>query len=52
MSHYIKRCKICRKVISQCRCMSCNKVELFDICDECKKKEEIKKESENNIRTI
>jgi hypothetical protein len=38
MGHFIKYCSVCKKIIAQCRCMSCDKVKLYDICDECKKK--------------
>lgn len=37
MSHFVKYCSECNKVISQCRCMDCRKTVLYDICDECKK---------------
>lgn len=52
MSHYIKKCKICKKVISQCRCMSCNKTEIFDICNECKKIEDIKTGTGNDRKSV
>ena len=44
MSHFIKYCKGCNKVMEQCRCMACNKEILYGLCDDCKKtiQEEIK----------
>lgn len=34
--HYIEKCKKCGKVISQCRCMSCDKTIIVkDLCNEC-----------------
>lgn len=43
MSHFIKKCKICLKTITQCRCPDKNKTVEWDICEECKNKD--KKES-------
>ena len=34
--HFVKKCKYCRVVIVQCRCMG-PKVEEIGICDACKK---------------
>lgn len=36
MTHYIEYCSKCQKVISQCRCASCNKETRYGICDDCK----------------
>jgi hypothetical protein len=33
--HFIEKCKVCKKVIAQCRCPSENKEERWSICDEC-----------------
>lgn len=38
--HFIKRCSVCDKVISQCRCMDKNKLVVYDTCDECKGKKD------------
>lgn len=38
MSHFKKVCEICKKVITQCRCLSKNKEIIYEICDECKNK--------------
>lgn len=42
--HYIEKCKECGKVISRCRCMSCEKTIIIkELCNECiNKKEELK----------
>lgn len=37
MSHQITNCKVCKKIISQCRCACCNKTQKYEVCDECKK---------------
>ena len=34
--HFIEKCKQCNTVISQCRCMDCNKIKLFSVCEKCK----------------
>ncbi|MCK9371449.1 hypothetical protein M0R04_16155 [Candidatus Dojkabacteria bacterium] len=34
--HKIIICEKCLKIIGQCRCMKCDKVIEYDICDECK----------------
>ena len=34
--HFIERCRYCDKVISQCRCMSTDKMLKLGICDGCK----------------
>ena len=36
--HYMVKCNLCDKVISQCRCMAENKEVKYEICDECKDK--------------
>lgn len=35
MSHYIRNCHVCRKVIGQCRCPSKDKQQQWGLCDEC-----------------
>jgi hypothetical protein len=35
--HYTEKCAVCQTVISQCRCMSHNKVTRYGLCDSCKK---------------
>jgi len=35
MKHFIKLCKICGEVISQCRCISKDKVKFYGICKKC-----------------
>jgi len=35
MGHFIKKCRLCSVVISQCRCPSLDKQLLFGICQEC-----------------
>ena len=36
-NHFIKKCKECNIVISQCRCMASYKVVIWDICQKCTK---------------
>jgi hypothetical protein len=36
--HFIKYCLTCQNVISQCRCMACDKTVLFGVCDKCNEK--------------
>lgn len=36
MSHFKKICKKCNTVIAQCRCMDCNKVIEYGVCEKCK----------------
>jgi len=38
MNHILKICSTCGALIQQCRCLSCNKETVKDICDKCKKK--------------
>lgn len=33
--HYIERCKFCNKVMSQCRCIDCNKQVIYSVCTRC-----------------
>ena len=40
--HFIKYCKVCGRVISQCRCMARDKETLYGICEECESKQEVK----------
>ena len=35
MSHFITLCSECGKVISQCRCMSCDKIKNYEVCEDC-----------------
>jgi len=44
MSHFIKKCKECDKIISQCRCMDKNKEVRYSICNNCTHKDCISKE--------
>ena len=37
-NHYIKKCKECGTVVSQCRCYDKNKPIILVICDKCKEK--------------
>lgn len=48
MSHYIEICTECGTVISQCRCMTCNKTKKKGICPKCLKKQN--QEKDKNIR--
>ena len=34
-SHYIKKCKVCEKVVEQCRCMDKNKTTTLVVCEDC-----------------
>jgi hypothetical protein len=36
VSHFKLVCKVCGKVIAQCRCMDCNKEVKKGVCDDCK----------------
>jgi hypothetical protein len=38
MGHFKEICKMCGTIISQCRCMDCNKEVTYNICDACKQK--------------
>lgn len=40
MAHFIKICKECGKVISHCRCPSQHKTKTYEVCDECKSKDD------------
>ncbi len=35
--HFIEKCKICKIVISQCRCMATDKSERWSVCLKCSK---------------
>jgi len=35
MSHFIKKCKVCLTVMSQCRCMDCGKKVEWGVCEVC-----------------
>jgi RecJ-like exonuclease len=39
MSHFIEKCPKCNGIVSQCRCMSCDKVQRVskEPCENCKK---------------
>ncbi len=37
MSHFIKLCKECGKIISQCRCPSKDKTKIYSVCEDCKR---------------
>jgi hypothetical protein len=52
--HKIVICDKCLKIIAQCRCMKCNKAIVYDICDECKLKEEDVQNANKNqiLRTL
>ena len=39
-NHFIERCKKCNTVISQCRCMSQEKTQVFGVCKKCKELQE------------
>jgi len=34
--HFIKYCKVCGKVMKQCRCPAKDKTIYYGVCDECK----------------
>lgn len=34
-NHYVEKCKVCLKVMSQCRCPSTVKATRWGICKEC-----------------
>jgi len=38
--HFVLKCKKCKKVIAQCRCMDCNKTIKWGYCQECQDKSE------------
>ena len=37
--HFKKFCSVCGKIIAQCRCMTKDKTILYDVCEDCKKKQ-------------
>ena len=45
MTHFIEICKVCGRIISQCRCMSCDKVKKEGICDKCKEADSTRQET-------
>ena len=47
MSHYIAKCKECKTVISQCRCMDHNKLTEWVVCDNCQKGTKKKRKKKN-----
>ena len=47
--HFIKYCTECNKIMTQCRCMACDKTVLFGVCDECKQKQNEASNSNPNI---
>lgn len=50
MSHFKVICEKCGTVISQCRCMSCDKTTTYEICDKCKKQEQNPSPQSNNAQ--
>ena len=48
MSHFIKYCSCCKKVMSQCRCPSPDKEVQYGVCEQCLALQK-KKEDENNF---
>ena len=36
-NHYIKKCRVCDKIITQCRCPAKDKKVILTVCDECLK---------------
>lgn len=36
--HFIEKCKVCGKVIKQCRCMDPSKSIVLNVCEKCKEK--------------
>ena len=46
MEHFKMVCKICNKVMAQCRCMDCNKTIKYSVCMACSDKEMDKVKSE------
>lgn len=38
MSHFKEICRVCEQIISQCRCMSCEKTIKYGICESCSEK--------------
>jgi len=46
MEHFKIVCKICNKVMAQCRCMDCNKTIKYSVCMACSDKEMDKVKSE------
>lgn len=38
MAHEIIKCKICGKIIAQCRCFQCDKKIKYVVCQECSSK--------------
>ena len=43
-AHKIVKCKKCKTIIAQCRCMDCNKIVEYKLCDICEKSENEKPE--------
>lgn len=37
--HFRIECKICWKIIAECRCMNKDKEVRYEVCDECKEKD-------------
>lgn len=51
MNHFIEICVKCGAVISQCRCMACDKIKKEGICPKCLEKQNREKdEIDLNIR--
>ena len=47
--HYTEYCVVCGTIISQCRCMDCNRTKRYSVCTVCegKKKQEEAKQSDS-----
>jgi len=49
MNHFITKCKLCEKVINQCRCPSESKTVNYEVCSSC---EDIRTETNTMIDNI
>lgn len=47
MSHFIKKCKECGVVITQCRCFAHDKTVTYGLCEKCEAK--MPKEAVQNV---
>lgn len=45
--HFMKQCKVCYKIMGQCRCPSKDKRIIWDLCEDCKKDIEKTKNTHN-----
>lgn len=41
MGHFIENCRVCKKILRQCRCACCNQEQRWTICNDCKAKENV-----------